>query len=94
MFDDRLILIIERDGDGIEAHSRNAFVFQEPTSPQSLTCRPQATLLARGDAVERALIGTWSARAYFHDDDDVFFLNEQIDFGSSDAEVSREDSIS
>ena len=27
------------------------------------------------------MIGAWSTSANFHDDDDVFFLNEEIDLG-------------
>ena len=94
MFDDGFVVLVERDGDGVETHPRNTFVLQEPSPPQRFACDAQTSLLARRDAVERALIRTRSTRAHFDDDDDVTFLHEQIDLGAADVQVSREDRIS
>lgn len=94
MFDDRLIPFIERHGDGIETHRRDAFVLQELPPPQRFTRNSQPTSLARRDAVERSLVRARTSSAHFDDDDDVTVLDEQIDLGATDAQVSSEDGIS
>jgi len=40
VFDDRFAIVVERDADGVEAHSCDPFVFQELLSPQTFTSDP------------------------------------------------------
>lgn len=94
VFDRWLSFSIERNRDSIETHRGDAFVFQKPTLPQCFTCRTQTFAFGARDAVECSLVRAGATSANFNDHDNVVFLNEQIDLGAPDVQVSIEDGIS
>lgn len=94
MFDDRFVFLVEGHRDRIETHRPDAFVFQEPPTPQCFASFAESFLLGGGDAVERALVGTGSTCTNFDDDDHVIEVGEEIDLGATDVQVTSEDGIS